>query len=77
MNSRTRVILYLLALLSLSACTQTSALNSPTLSQLGPNMQGVMESKLQATGYWNTPPSASYTDPSELRSSPTLSQSNQ
>lgn len=76
MNFKRHVTLYLLALLSLSACGQ-SALPSPTLSKLGPNMQEVMEDKLAATGSWNMPPSANSTDPSELRSSPTLSQSNQ
>lgn len=80
MHYRPVMILLPLGLLLLSACSQSVPLSkaqSPTLAAAGPNMQEVMEQELRATGSWTMPPSVSATDPSELRWSPSLTQSNQ
>lgn len=78
MDYRKAMMLSLLSLLLLSACGGHRV--SPqglTLGAVGTNMQDRMNEALAENGYSNIPPSASVTDPSELRWNPSLTQSNQ
>ena len=66
MSYKEIVILSLLSLLALGACSPDvlrSPPASPTLSKLGPNMQDTMHEALGLSGSLTTPPSAKPIDP--------------